>query len=685
MAIQGKKINLKVVKKGLRGDNLKKEEIRVSAIEKFERAWQTEKTQRAEELSDLKFRAGEQWPETVRKQRESEDRPVITINLMGRFIRQVTGDIRINKPSIKVRPSTGAASREIAKIFTGAIRHIEEISDAQNAYITAADGSATCGIGHFRIVTEYSDDDSFEQDIRIERVLNPFSVYWDPAAERLNRSDAKWAFVTKRIQLEDYKMEYPGADTSNFDASPESLDDTQWWDGETVRVAEYWLKEPVTKEIGQMETGEVVQLSGISKEDLAKLTIVRKRTVKSHKIVRYVMSGSQVLEGPGDWAGKHIPIIPVIGEEIFVGDRVVRHGLVRFAKDAQMLYNYSRTMMAEASALAPKAPWILTPAQLEGHKAQWESANRGNPPYLLYNPDPLPNVGPPVRVAPAQVSTAQLQETIISSQDMKSVTGIEDANLGARGNETSGRAIALRQQEGDVGSFVYTDNLSKSIKWAGEILVDLIPHIYDTERLLRILGEDGKEDFIPINVEVTNDEGEVELIHDLSVGKYDVKVITGPSYSTKRMEASDSMMAFVEAVPGAAAVISDLIAENMDWPGAEEIAARLRKTLPPGLADTDEKDMTPEQLATKKAATEAAEAEEAQAKELMLTKAVTEIEKLAAEVVKIQADAEEKKASADMKDVDTAQKALQMSFENGEMNAAIKELVTQEVMKALST
>ena len=661
------------------------EKMRVLAVKRFQRSYDSEKTQRAEELDDLKFRAGEQWPDSIKKQREAEDRPVVTVNLMGRFIRQVTGDIRINKPSIKVRPASGAASRKIAKVFTGAIRSIEQNSDAQNAYITAADGSATCGIGHFRIITEFTDDDSFEQEIKIERIQNPFSIYWDPAAKKLNKSDAKWAFVTERLQLEDFKTQYPDADTSNFDSSPESLDDSQWWDGETVRVAEYWVKEPITKQIGLTQAGAVVDLSGLKPTDIEKLELVRKRTVKSHNVVRYMLSGSEVLEGPGAWAGKYIPVIPVVGEEIFIGDRIVRHGLVRFAKDPQRLYNYSRTQMAEASALAPKAPWLLTPAQIEGQKANWEAANRGNPPFLLYNPDPLPNVPPPQRTAPAQVSTAQLQETIISAQDMKSVTGIEDANLGARGNETSGRAIALRQQEGDVGTFVYTDNLSKSIKYAGDILVDLIPKIYDTERLLRILGEDGKEDFVPINVEFEKEDGEVELLNDLSTGRYDVEVITGPSYSTKRMEASDSMMAFVEAVPNAAAVISDLIAENMDWPGADLIAERLRKTLPAGMIEKDTKDMTPEEMEAEMAQNEQAKAEEQKQKDLIIAEAVANINKLEAEIAKIQAEAMDKKSHSDMLEVDTAQKALELMISSGQLNQMVQNAVQAAVVNALTT
>jgi len=281
----------------------------------------------------------------------------------------------------------------------------------------------------------------------------------------------------------------------------------------------------------------------------------------------------------------------VVGEEVHVGDRTVRHGIVRYAKDPQRLYNYWRTAAAESVALSPRAPWLVTPRQIEGQKKQWESANRGNPPYLLYSPDP--SAPPPQRIEPAYPPVALFQEAGIAADDMKAVTGIYDAGLGAQGNETSGRAILMRQREGDTGTYVYVDNLSRAIRHAGRILVDLIPRIYDTERTLRILGEDGGEGFTVINRVVPGPDGPVTL-NDLGAGKYDVEVSAGPGFSTRRLEAAESMMAFVQAVPQAGAVIADLIARNMDWPGAEAIAERLRRLLPPGLdAETPEPSAPP--------------------------------------------------------------------------------------------
>lgn len=547
---------------------------------RFERAWGAEREARAEALEDLKFRAGEQWPDAVLQERRAALRPTLTINRMPQFVRQVTGEIRQNRPAIRVRPVDSGTDPALAATMAGIIRHIEQASDAQAAYVTAAESAAVCGIGHFRIVTDYSSDDGFEQDIRIRRVANPFAIWWDPEAREITREDARWCFVTERIPLADFRARFPKARTHGFEQGSHAGGADRWWDGETVRVAEYWVRRPAVRTLALLEGGETVDVTDMGGAERAALPVVRTRRAETHRVVHYLISGAEVLEGPDEWAGRFIPVVPVVGEEVHVGDRTVRHGIVRFAKDPQRLYNYWRTTAAESVALAPKAPWLVTPRQIEGQAAQWESANRGNPPYLLYNPDP--SAPPPQRVEPAYPPVALFQEAGIAADDMKAVTGIYDAGLGAQGNEVSGRAILMRQREGDTGTYVYVDNLARAIRQAGRILVDLIPRIYDTERTLRILGEDGTEDFAVINRVVAGPDGPVTL-NDLSAGKYDVEVATGPSFSTRRIEAAESMMAFVQAVPQAGAVIADLIARNMDWPGAEAIAERLRRTLPPGL------------------------------------------------------------------------------------------------------
>lgn len=648
---------------------------------RFDVAWQHEQQNREEAREDLQFRAGiGHWPESVKQDRTDKDRPSLTINLTPQFVRQVTGDIRQNQPSIRVRPVDSGSDPDVAEVFTGLIRHIEQASDAQVAYITAADASATCGIGNFRILTEFADDETFEQDIRIRRIRNPFAVYWDPDADEITKSDARWCFVSERLTKEAFLARYPDASMVDFEGNTESEDwISDWWNGETVRIAEYWVKEPTGKKTISLPLDDGME---------------RTREVETHRVVRYVVNGAEVLEGPEEWAGKYIPVIPVVGEEVHVGERVVRHGIVRFLKDPQRLFNYWRTAGAEAVALAPKAPWTVTPAMIEGHKDKWDNANRGNPAYLPFNADPEAPTLRPERTDPAYPQNAMFQEAQQASQDMNGVTGIYPPSLGEQSNETSGRAILARQREGDTGTFVYIDNLSRALRHAGVILVDLIPKIYETDRVVRILGEDDTEDFVRLNVPVLNEEtGETvfaTVLADpktgapiykpaLDAGKYDVQVTTGPSYSTKRIEAADSMMQFAQAVPQAAAVIADLVAKNMDWPGAEQIAERLKKMLPPGMAE-DEEELTPEEEEAR-----AAEEEEAQQQQqLQMAGIMAELEKLQAQAEKDRASAGKMDAESDAARMETTQRAMELALQNGGLDEMIALIVRDQVTAILA-
>ena len=386
------------------------DDVLQEARQRFSRAVDADRENAQQAHDDLKFRVGEQWPEDVKREREADGRPVLTINRIPQFIRQVTGDIRINRPAIRVRPVDSKSDPELARILTGLIRHIEQVSQAQTAYTTAADSAAACGIGHFRIVSEYSDDDGFEQDIRIRRILNPFSVAWDPDAEALTREDAKYCFVTARVPLDEFKTRWPDARTSDFDSADYDRDYLgDWWDGESVRVAEYWCKKTIVKTLHMMTDGKVFDDAGLAKavaevaegaeaaEDGAAAprgnsvvqqpTVKRTREVRTHEVVQYILNGVEVIEGPVKWPGRHIPIVSVCGEEVHIGDRTVRSGVIRYAKDAQRLYNYMRSTAVETGALQPKAPFIATPNQIKGHEIQWREANRRNVPYLLYNPD----------------------------------------------------------------------------------------------------------------------------------------------------------------------------------------------------------------------------------------------------------------------------------------------------------
>lgn len=548
---------------------------------RYREAVNADRPNREAAQDDLRFLAGEQWDPRVEQDRIRDGRPVLTIPRLAQFVNQVVNDIRLNKPAITVRPVDNGADEKIAETYTGLIRNIEATSDADSAYVGAAEYAVRCGMGHFRILTRYVDDDAWQQEICIEPIHNPQAVVWDPAAKKLTREDANYCFVLQRIPRKAFRREFPNAALADMER-PVPVDWEEWATYDSVQIAEYWVKVPMMRTVARSPDGQVFDVTGMPPAAVEQMVTAggEVRQVESHKVCSYLISAGEVLAGPFEWPGKFIPIVPVVGSEVWVGDRVVRFGMVRFAKDAQRSFNYHRSAEVETAALAPKAPYIATPEQIKGYEEDWARANQDNQSVLLYNPDPQAG-GPPQRIAPPPIPAAFAQLALEAAEDMKAVTGIYDAALGARSNETSGRAIMARQREGDVGSFHYIDNLSKSIAYAGRILVDLIPRIYDNERVVRVLGEDGIPEAVPINVETPDGR----KLHDLSLGRYDVVVRSGPAFSTRREESAQAMMEFMRVYPPAAAAIGDLVADAMDWPGAKEIAERLRAVMPPGLAE----------------------------------------------------------------------------------------------------
>jgi len=579
------------------------------AKEAFKLAEDAEADNRRLWLEDVKFaRLGEQWPDKVKAQREAEGRPCLTINKMPAFIRQVTNDARQNKPSIKCHPVDDDASEEVAEILDGLIRNIEYSSNADVAYDTALESAVTGGFGYFRISTDYACDDQFDQDIKIERVVNPLNIYGDPCSTAADSSDWNSAFVTERLKTKEFTKKYPNAATSNFEADGHDQD---WFTDEKVRIAEYWTREEVAKTLLKLSDGSVMYAEAYRKMydilQVMGVTIVGERETKGYKVTQRIITGAEVLE-TNAWQGKYIPIIPVFGDEINVEGKRHLVSLIRGSKDAQQMFNFWRTASTELVALAPKAPFIGPKGAFNTDADKWATANNKSHAYIEYD-----GQMPPQRQAFAGVPAGALQEALNASDDMKSIMGIYDASLGARSNETSGRAIMARQREGDVSTFNFIDNLSRAIRHAGRVIVDLIPHVYDAPRIIRIIHEDGSNESVKINQEHQAEapmtdgmqgqpgspaqmqgpmgesqqkeqqefmQGLVKL-YDVTSGKYDVTCQAGPSYTTKRQESADQMMQLMQAMPQAAPMIADLIAKNLDWPGADEIADRLKAMLPP--------------------------------------------------------------------------------------------------------
>ena len=569
---------------------------------------------REDEIDDLRFFAASpdnqwQWPADVLATRGAvqgqaiNSRPCLTINKLPQHVRQVTNDQRQNRPAGKVIPVDDAADIEVAEVFDGIIRHIEYMSDADVAYDTACENQVTYGEGYIRILTEYCDDNTFDQDVRIGRVRNSFSVYMDPLIQDPCGADANWCIITEDLSQDEYHRLYPDASPANtlqsLGVGDQSL--SQWLNSNTVRIAEYYYVD-YDRATLNLYPGNVTAFSGTLEDKQLRQAYgapLRSRQSDRRKVKWIKTNGYEVLERR-DWAGKYIPVVRVIGNEFEVDGRIYISGLVRNAKDAQRMYNYWVSQEAEMLALAPKAPFIGYGGQFEGYEAQWKTANTQNWPYLEVNPDVTDGAGNslplPQRAQPPMASSGLLQAKMGAAEDIKGTTGQYNASLGLEGNERSGRAILARQKEGDTGTYHYVDNLARAVRYVTRQLVDLIPKIYDTQCIARVIGEDGESSHVKVNPmqpepvrKLVNEQGVViEKVFNPGVGKYDVRVVTGPGYATKRQEALDAMSQLLQGNPELWAVAGDLFVKNMDWPGAQEMAKRFARTIDPKLLGNDD-------------------------------------------------------------------------------------------------
>jgi len=568
------------------------------AIEFLRQAAEADTTNRAEALDDVKFAAGDQWPVEIQNSRNLEARPCLTINKVDAYVRQICNQQRQQRPRIKCQGMNNETDAKMAEIITGICRHVEVNSNADHAYDTAFDFAVRMGWGYWRVTTDYVRPDSFDQEIYIKPIDNPFTVYFDPNSVAPDGSDAEKALVTVVMAKENFRKMYPDADDGgSFSARGTGDANAEWVTKHDIRIAEYFytriesthlvlLSDGTTAFEDELPSAQMMELAGIYE-------VSRRKTFK--KSIKWCkVTAMQVLE-EGTWAGKYIPIVPTYGQQCVVDNKRKKFGLVRMAKDPQRMYNFWQTSMTESVALAPRAKWIMAEGQDENHEQEWASANNTSYAYLRYkqtdiNGQPAP---PPIRQVPEQPPAAIMAASASITQDLQAVVGIFDPSQLPQGN-ISGKALQGQQGQVDMTNFHYYDNLTRSIAHTGRIILDLIPKIYSSERVMRIIGDDGKPELTTINERVVGDNGVEQVLNDVTIGEYDVVMETGPGYNTKRQEAVDSMMTLLAADPNLMNQAGDLIFRNMDFPGAEIIADRLASVNP--LAQIDDKSPIPPQV-----------------------------------------------------------------------------------------
>ena len=613
-------------------------------------------------IEDLQFANNEQWTLAERKRRSDRDRPCLTINMLPKYIRQVVGDLLHNTPSIKFIPADSQADANLALIRQGIVSSIQYNSDAESIYDYATNMFVTCGYGAWRVLTQYTDDNPFTQEIRLELIRNPFLVYLDPTAKSKSGIDAKWGFVLEKLSKKDFEEKYPDAKYSAADTMQvgKGLASELWYDKDTITVAEYFEIKPAKEIMILLEDGRVVtehefteikekweqQHKDLLKKIGSELSAppsqptgpnqqapgaaapaspqtglllsaqvdklgpepkeAKRRVVENPVIKHWVMTAAEILAGDLEGetvAGKYIPLVLLKGPELNIEGKNFVYSLIRHAKDPQKLLNYWNSSAAEVIALAPKAPFMATPKQVEGHEKSYATVNIDNTPLLLYNVDP-DAPGPPIRMAPGPPPSAIFEQISRAEENMKSVIGMFNADVGASGSEQTGAAITARQRPGDIGTYMFAKNLVVAVTHTGKIINEMIPTVYDTEQDIQVRKVDESESFVPVNTtvgeairrigqnpsrygglsldrlkELAIKEGRDAKYNDITTGKFGVRVTTGPSYATQRQDSAHLLLQLVQAMPQQMSIASDIIIENLDFKDSEELASRLRKPL----------------------------------------------------------------------------------------------------------
>lgn len=617
--------------------------------ENYNAALDADRENREEMVTDLEFEAGRQWDERVREYREDADRefplPCLTINTIPQFLGQVIGDRMANQTSIKVLPREDG-DKNVAEVRTELIRSIEHHSKAQRVYAQSFGQAVSCGMGNFRIDLDYAYEDVFDRDLFIRGIPNPLSVLWDGHSADPTGRDADYCFAVDKMKLEDYKKEYPkAAPPAMFDSELKRAD---WCSDHHVRVAEYWRIEEKDRTIAMFKDGTVQDITDRKDEEVKPLLWLKPdgqplvRNAPCRYAVRYMTNGQEELDDPLRLKIPRLPIIRVMGREVWIGDERVRYGLTRFARDPQCLKNYWRSVVAELLMGAPRANYMARQSAIKGREDDWPNT-------LVFNDDAeMP------QAITTQNLSAFINEAAMCAQDMKDVTGLHDASLGMRGNETSGVAIQRRQNEGDIATIGYHENMNAAMQEAGEVLNALIPIVYDKARTIRVMGEDESVRLLRVNDTsfVPNDLVKENI--DIAKGRYDTIISTGPAYATRRQEGAQSLMELARGNQTIADRAADIIVRSLDMPLGDELAERLK---PQGVGDPDE--MTPEE-----------QQQAAQTQQLAQLQAQMEMASAEAKLAKEQAEA--KKAEAEAKEADAKAALAELDLMERRKNAALE-------------
>jgi len=580
---------------------------------------------REEAKKDMRYVAGDPWDPAERAARNdpASKRPCLTFDELTQYVNQLINQVRQNPIAVKVSPKGNGATDQTAEMRQGMIRAIEYKSKAQAAYISAFENAAQRSYGFFAISTDYVSENSFDQEIKVRRIPNPDSVLIDPDCKEADCSDMGFGFILDNIQREDYEDKYPNAEIKSFTPEMEK-DYPDWIKADSIQVAEYWkvnksyrtlmlLDEQGTTAFLDEYEGAKLGGSEVVMKDGKRFPVLNYRKCETRKVCQYITNGVEILE-ENDWAGKWIPIVPVLGKELYVdkgsGSKRVLLSLIRMARDPFMMYCWLRSNEAEEGSMTPKTPFICYEGQLEGHEEEWQRVTKEPLAFLQVKPvidGATQAVLPLPARQPFQPNFAAYEIVCEAARRaIQAAMGISPLPTAAqRQNEKSGIALQRINQQEQIGSFHFIDNYKRSIEHAGRIYDDLIPHIYDTARDVHIRKPDESAKTIKLN-QAYQDEGK-DVHYDTSVGEHEVTISTGPSYDSQREAVAD---------------FAETLASTPLFPRIADLIIRLRNLGPLGDEMADR--VTPPEFA--KDGNPAAKLAQAQEQQQMAQKMIQELQ-----------------------------------------------------------
>ncbi len=547
-------------------------------------------------LIALKFSYGDQWPDYAITSRGT-DRPRLTINELNTYIKKVCNSQRQQRPRGKASPVDSFADKKTAKIVTGLGKHYEVNSDADNAYDTAFEFSARIGWGYWRLRTDYIADDSRNQDVFIDVVDNPFTVYFDNNSRLPDGSDAQKALITDLMTKAAFEKMYPGAQMVGVSDRSAGDTDPDWVTEQDIRLAEYYHIERVPDELIYLSNGmdvwpdkmppeELLRANGIAIQGTRKSM---RNTVRWRKQTAFDILEEKVI--PGKW----IPVVPTYWTNVIIDGKRVRRGLVHDAIDAQRMINFWQTMITEGLALAPKPKWLIAEGQDEGHENEFKNANLSATAVLRYKPTDVEGkpAPPPQRIAPEPPPAGAIEASFLASQNLSRILGVFDPAVRGGAQHKSDKTLNAERAQSENSTFEGFDNFTRSLKHSWRIMLGWMPVVHDTQQMKRIIGDDGREQMVTLNERTTGDDGVEKVLNDIRIGNYDVVMETGPGYDTLRQEGVATMMQLLETPLGekVAQLGDDLIVREMDFNGSDVLADRMAAANP--MAQVDENSEIP--------------------------------------------------------------------------------------------